>query len=285
MTAHTGHGKSHGNPYMGNIGNLMQHWTFCELLTAANQHESHLNFIDAHAMAPFATRRKRQDPDFDKIQSGLLYGKTPYEQAWRKLAPGGTGYPNSAAFLMAVWEGCFSFLLCEIDCPTAAQLTSCTKHINDNCTDCRRAETYCGDWRNRFDKGLPEDGLMLISFDPYKYIRHDREQKVCGNLYPSDLDKLLCTIRNTSGGILIQISTYSTRCDNNQNNVKKSIGNILVKRGTLKPVALVKANDRMMSLVYARNVDWDDNLQTLGNDFKEWLKPPEPAPHRRPFSR
>ena len=43
--------------YKGNSGHLMQHWTLCELVNIAdNQGVPGLNFIDAHAMAPSASR-------------------------------------------------------------------------------------------------------------------------------------------------------------------------------------------------------------------------------------
>ena len=41
--------------YMGNAGHLMQHWTLCKVLSIANNHVTGLNYIDAHAMAPWAT--------------------------------------------------------------------------------------------------------------------------------------------------------------------------------------------------------------------------------------
>ena len=49
--------------YAGNVGHLMQHWTLCKLLVIACRHNvPGLNFIDAHAMAPLATDRRRRDP-------------------------------------------------------------------------------------------------------------------------------------------------------------------------------------------------------------------------------
>ena len=46
--------------YKGNKGNLLQHWVLCELLSAAREHVSRLQFIDAHAMAPVA--EKQEEP-------------------------------------------------------------------------------------------------------------------------------------------------------------------------------------------------------------------------------
>lgn len=59
--------------YKGNAGNLMQHWTLCELLVIAGKHTSELSFIDAHAMAPLAREGKtgKQDKWFTRVQNGL----------------------------------------------------------------------------------------------------------------------------------------------------------------------------------------------------------------------
>ena len=85
--------------YKGNTGNLVQHWTLCELLDIAGKHTSRLNFIDAHAMAPLARERTSSDPKFSRVQEGLPGQKSAYEKAWRRLALHGEGYPNSAAFV------------------------------------------------------------------------------------------------------------------------------------------------------------------------------------------
>ena len=42
--------------YKGTSGNLMQHWTLCELMGIADEYVPGLSFIDAHAMAPVCTR-------------------------------------------------------------------------------------------------------------------------------------------------------------------------------------------------------------------------------------
>ena len=46
--------------YKGNFGNLMQHWTLCEILRIANNHARGLNYIDAHAMAPWLPSAQRK---------------------------------------------------------------------------------------------------------------------------------------------------------------------------------------------------------------------------------
>ena len=34
-----------GLPYKGNVGNLMQHWTLCEVLATAQRHASCLSYV------------------------------------------------------------------------------------------------------------------------------------------------------------------------------------------------------------------------------------------------
>lgn len=130
--------------YKGNVGNLMQHWTLCELLIVAGKHASGLHFIDAHTMAPFARTRTGEDTKFDFVREGLLnHACSAYEQAWRCLASNG-GYPNSAAFVKEVWEGDFSLLLCETDCTTIKEIGSWLKGVNE-LTRCKSAELFPDD--------------------------------------------------------------------------------------------------------------------------------------------
>ena len=104
--------------YKGNKGNLMQHWTLCEVLRVAQCHHSALNYIDAHAMAPLAKETKwdKHDKEFRAAQTDLPGQNSKYELAWQALAPNPSdGYPNSAKFVKHVWEGRYSLLLCEKD--------------------------------------------------------------------------------------------------------------------------------------------------------------------------
>ncbi len=74
--------------YMGNVGHLMQHWTLCELLTVASDNVSGLNYIDAHAMAPWATLRAKptkSSSEFNRVRDGLLSDGSAYERAWHSV--------------------------------------------------------------------------------------------------------------------------------------------------------------------------------------------------------
>ena len=90
--------------YKGNKGNLMQHWTLCEVLSIANRYHSALNYIDAHAMAPLAKKRTGDDVVFDRVWDRLANGNSTYEKAWSALAPRpADSYPSSAKFVQHVW--------------------------------------------------------------------------------------------------------------------------------------------------------------------------------------
>ena len=72
-------------------------------------------------------------------------------------------------------------------------------------------------------------------------------------------------------GILVQLSTYGRgpRDENPQGAVISSVNAILAGAGfTL--AALVWANGNMMSLVYARGIDWTGELAKLPEQFEKW---------------
>lgn len=262
--------------YKGNAGNLMQHWTLCELLDIAGKHTSGLSFIDAHAMAPLARERTSYDSKFNRVQKGLPGQKSPYEQAWHRLAPRG-GYPNSASFLKKVWNGDFSLLLCETDPSTIKKIKPWLKRA-DKSERCKSVELSQGDWRNRFDEGLPnpsevglaDDSLTLVSFDPDMYNRKIPNKRSPRMIYPDDMERALCAMNSLNGGVLVQLSTYDVNANNPQGAVISSVNSIMAARAfTL--CAVVWLNKKMMSLVYARNVSWKAELADLPDCFKEWL--------------
>ena len=142
--------------YMGNAGHLMQHWTLCEALGIANNHVTGLNYIDAHAMAPWATQcadahGNPQLPDriFRRVRDGMPDQGSVYEQEWHRLANQHqrNGYPSSAAFVRQVWNGQYSLLLCEIDRTTANEIAQWIRPG----VDC----LFRDDWAVRFAQPLP----------------------------------------------------------------------------------------------------------------------------------
>ena len=275
--------------YKGNDGNLMQHWTLCEMLTVAQRHTACLTYVDAHAMAPMASvRTERNDQrrqTFDRARDGRP-GNSIYEQSWRRLDPRGQSYPNSAAFVQDAWKGRISMLLCEIEPTTAAALTNWAQ-------DRPGVSVVEGDWRDTFERGLPDAPLTpadqhaagappraferglpdapltLLSFDPYMYSRHPRKRNP-GNLYSSDLELVLHALSAVQGGVLVQLSTYAANDDNPQGSVISS-ANAILATGGFCLAAVVRVDGQMMSLVYVRGLDWSVELADLSGRFGEWL--------------
>ena len=251
----------------------MQHWTLCELVNIADEHAPGLNFIDAHAMAPWATERrlKSPDPTFEGVRRGLPDGLSVYERVWRQLDwehRGGypnEGYPNSAAFVNRVWTRDFSMLLCEINPQTINALDAWLPSIQ-RLPKCRRAKVYYGDWRKRFARGLPSpvdvgllDGsLTLVSFDPFKYSSNRRyddinlgKSRTQGDLYPDDVERTLDALdalQDVQGGSVVQLSTYSRLDGNSQEVVIASLAPIFEGRG-FAPAEPVRLDEKMMSLI------------------------------------
>ena len=255
--------------YKGNIGNLMQHWTLCEILEAAKKQDiCGLNYIDAHAMAPLADGPEdsgRVDAQFAWVQRNLPGQNSIYERAWCHLVPQGlVKYPSSAAFVQQVWNSQCWLLLCEADRDTAVEIRK----------GLPGAQLYKGDWRDRFACPLPnppKGSLTLVSFDPDMYDRHppDRNPR---NLYPENLELVLRSLKGVDGATLLQVSTYSRgrRNDNPQGAVISSVNSVLFRDG-FKLASIVIANQDMMSLVYARGVRWATQLAGLPDNFTSWL--------------
>ena len=275
--------------YMGNVGHLMQHWILCEVLRVANKHVCGLNYIDAHAMAPWSTTRTASEINkFDSVKN-CLWNCPPgqnsvYERAWKNMAHRRKreGYPSSAAFVRELWKGPYSLLLCERASKTADEIADWLTDIN-KVPKCEADGPFRGDWRDRFSEGLPnpydmdlpEDSLTLISFDPDLYSIHafDNGEKGKPKLYREDLDRTLNVLKRVEGPVIIQLSTYTNNGGNTQDRVISSVSSILFSCGFLLP-AVVKANKggkRMMSLVYERDAEWGYKLERLPNDFKNWL--------------
>ena len=113
--------------FRGNVGNLLQHWVFCEILAVWQGCANRVDFIDAYSMAPLADERYPESDiasrrRFDWVQANLMEEQTPYERAWHRLTPDADRYPNSAAFLTEVWQGDYSLVLCESDASTVREL-------------------------------------------------------------------------------------------------------------------------------------------------------------------
>ena len=209
--------------------------------------------------------------------------KQAFERAWHHLTPSGSGYPDSAAFVKQVWKGDFSLLLCEKDEPTIAKLKSWCEGIGKlkRCTS--RPELHEGDWRKRFeqprglpspdDVGLPPESLTLLSFDPFMYDRrHERFEPGSADLYRRDIELVGKQLKILKGPILIQLSTYSTRDGNGKIDVRREINGVLCGYEFQPAVRVNVGDQKMMSLVYARNVSWSAKLEKLPECFAKWLR-------------
>ena len=282
-----------------NVGNLMQHWTLCNLVRIAmDRCIPGPNFIDAHAMAPLAGI-VGPDGRFCRVQTRVQINHGPdhewastYERAWHQLALIDS-YPNSANFVKQVWTGKFSMLLCEKDSSTIEELGPWCGQMND-LPRCANAEVFPGDWRKRFeqprgiprpdDVGLPQDSLTLVSFDPYRYdpTRNFDDGKNIdgGNLYPDDIVRLLNAIRNVASPVIIQLSTYSNdRGRAPQGVVIREIDKALTTQdfaGVVVPALNTenRHHQGMMSLVYARRLsnEWVEVLRGLPGRFTDWAQ-------------
>ena len=264
--------------YKGNVGNLMQHWTLCEALSIAQGYGvTSLNYVDAHAMGPLADACANPKFEFLSVQRRLPGQGSVYEEAWLRLARRDRVYPNSAAFVTAIWQGPFSLSLCESDNETARELAN-WRFGPALRGESRVAQVHPGDWRERFAKGipapsqvkLPDDALTLVSFDPDMYDRRWLNVRNARHLYPDDLKLTLRALDGVDGGVLMQLSTYASKNENPQGAVLSSVNEVLA-RGGFSLAAVVCADEKMMSLVYARNVAWWAELAGLPGLFEEWL--------------
>lgn len=268
--------------YKGNAGHLMQHWTLCELVNIADeQYVPGLNYIDAHAMAPIAhtPTEKRADrrTTFNGVRGGLRSAQSVYERAWYQLEPN-HGYPNGANFVQHVWTRDFSMLLCENNPATVTALDAWLPHIQRH-PRCERAKVFFGDWRDRFREGLPtpaqvglpDGSLTLVSFDPDMYYPNPPDDESPRNIYPRDLELTLTALRNLSGGIVIQLSTYSRGNRNQapQDAVIASVHSILMAARFTRATK-IRLNGDMMSLVYARDISWWAELAKMPSRFNDW---------------
>ena len=274
--------------YKGNSGHLMQHWPLCEVLGVAKKRGViELNYIDAHAMAPLAEPQNAAKivDIFARVQRNLPGQNSSYEKAWHDVPRSEPDhYPSSAVFIKEVWKGKCSLLLCEKDTKTAEEIK---RRLPE-------AEVFPGDWRDKFEDGLPSpsasdpsiSSLTLVSFDPYKYIstqkcpRRKRDGNVrkddLGKLFPDDLQLTLRALEH-KGPVIIQLSTYGAT-PSTQREVIASVDAVLrcgkfERAAKVRPITVKgKPSKSMMSLLYAHNVSWADELNRLSKQFETWMR-------------
>ena len=265
--------------YKGNVGNLMQHWTLCELIQMANVHAVGLSFVDSHAMAPWATKCTAPDQEFASVKSALPGLGSTYEQVWHSLSQQNQqeGYPNSSAFVREVWKHNYSLTLCETDVQTANEIEEWLPETLES-PRCNEAKLFRGDWRERFVSGLkspaavglPTGSLTLVSFDPTLYTSiYSPVSRRTKYLYRVDMGLVLYALSSFTGPVVVQLSTYSTRGKNPQKKVIESVNSVLTL-GQFQQASVIRVNGSMMSLIYTREVDWAKDLAVLPARFAEW---------------
>ena len=265
--------------YKGNVGNLMQHWTLCELLETAKANAVGLSFIDSHAMAPWATECTKPDHRFASVKNDLPGKGSTYEQAWHSLSQQNqkTGYPNSSAFVREVWKHNYSLILCERDFQTADEIEKWLPEARQS-PGCNQAKLFRYDWRERFLSrlpnpsavALPTDSLTMVSFDPTMYSSiYSPVSRRTKYLYRVDLGLTLYALSDVTGPVVLQMSTYSANGGNPQKKVIESVNSVLTP-GQFQQAAVIRVNGSMMSLVYTREVDWAGDLAGLPERFAEW---------------
>ena len=276
--------------YKGNVGNLMQHWTLCELLNIAQDRGiPGLNFIDAHAMAPLARTKDSPDGRFNHVEARVQQPHEPdhewaskYEWAWHHLAPS-VGYPNSAVFVERIWTREFSLSLCELDWSTIAELGTWRDRVR-KLARCKNAEIFQGDWRGSFAQlpfgpanvKLPPGSLTLVSLDPYVCSRRRHPRLPGPNIYPEDVDSVLHALENIDSPAIVQLSSYTANGGNTPDRVIDCYEPIRVATGFDLSARVSVPNNGyrgdMMSLVYSKGVhgDWLAELRDLPDRFSDW---------------
>ena len=246
--------------FRGNLGNLLQHWTWVELLTYLGTPHvvagATLSLIDAHSMAPSATPSIAHDADFSHAIEAVRHSRaleSRYLMAWRNLtATEPTNYPSTAAFTEQLWDGPLNFLLCESNPETVASIQSWLD-TDPGGGHIQHRDVAFGDWRTRFGHGLIEAGdLSLLSFDPYMFNRHGPTPKR-GNMWPDDLDIVINSISNFLGPTLIQLSTYTANNNNSQGKVRP-IWDARFAASGFDVLASIRPNGNMMTAVFGRNL-------------------------------
>src|SRR5208283_1480669 len=158
----------------GNRGNLMQHWVLCELIEVMKRNfaeNSHLLYVDAYPMAPFARLRGVPDPAFRDVRRRLP-GRSTYESAWYDLTrEHPEKYPSSLVFIGHLWRGRLSVCLSEKDKKTFNEID---RWINapERATRFEHSpQIYRGDWRRNLTTcSIATDAdAVFMSFDPNKY--------------------------------------------------------------------------------------------------------------------
>lgn len=243
--------------FKANRGNLMQHWTFCELLTMLRSvnDATDLHYVDAHSMAPWSRPEPRTNQTrhiFNRAAGRLDGSGSNYEVAWYSVSLNpALLYPSSAAFIRGLWKKKISYSLCEIDRAKAGMIAEWGSSVvmDENCIG---FQINCREWQVE----LPirhRAGLHLIQFDPYGFRSQPPQgDPNCGMMYPSDLQSLITQTQGIER-IAVMMSFYDSRNGNTADIVEKATTSIM-KNGGYQLLWDVRADNATLSLVYVRGI-------------------------------
>jgi hypothetical protein len=257
--------------YRGNIGNLLQHWVLCEVVDCCNSHWARLRFVDAYSMAPLATERATLHWSSELFDHARDRAKRDsiYERTWSGLGHSAFGYPSSAVFLAALWQGQHSMTLCEYDDATVGELRT-WKANHERELRCGGVEVAPGDWRQRFEAAVADADPLFLSFDPDMFSCSDASDDG-RKMTSSDLARIVRVVP-AAGPVVMQLSTYSVNGANTQEKVKAAVIAGLDGAG-LQLLAVVKTDEQMMSMVLGRSCADAivEAITAMPKRFESWL--------------
>lgn len=139
-------------------------------------------------------------------------------------------------------------------------------------------------WQETCRKGFKSDDALFISFDPHMFDRRrDQVSPNPGSMQPSDIVRAAASLLDlVSKPVVIQLSTYSARYGNAQDDVIREVAPVFHAIG-LEFSTIVWANRNMMSMVFSRGVPQISDAQ-LQQRFSTWLRQAT-APDRIPDGR
>ena len=257
--------------YRGNIGNLLQHWVLCELVECCGYEWPKLRFVDGYSMAPLATERPTSHWSSQLFDHARDRAKRDsiYERTWSSLNRGASGYPSSAAFLAALWQGQYSMVLCEYDDVTVGELRR-WKADREREPRCGGVEVAAGDWRRRFETAVANADPLFLSFDPDMFSCSDASDDG-RKMTSSDLARIVRVVPAT-GPVVMQLSTYSANGANTQAKVKAAVRAGLDGAG-LQLLAVVQTDEQMMSMILGRSCPdaLVERISAMPKRFESWL--------------
>jgi hypothetical protein len=258
--------------FMANIGNLVQHWTTCEIATALRDAlpVAVLTYCDAHAMAPMSNATWDVDRgDFSRVARNLAVplGGSPsvYEKSWLALSPNGIPYPSSAVFVRDIWKTDVHLILCEDNLDTQKEID---EWVRDNQLQ-GVADIRHGRWQDRLTLPAKAD-CVYLQFDPYAiHTIPGTSQDNSGVMYPEDYATLSRIMNGTTAPMMIQITSYRANV---------SLDDLL--RWNCKTFAAMNLNFEcavrgpmgVLSMMFSRDLKLKGLGDELGSRLNGWAK-------------